>query len=89
MAKLEAVKERTFVLQICKVNINVTHGGVSDVRKHLANAKHQQLVKAEGNTKDLRKFMAQSPVQDAERFYLLFLLRSTIFPFLLQITFLA
>ena len=35
----------------CKVNINVSHGGVSDVRKHLATAKHQQLVKAEGKTK--------------------------------------
>ena len=37
--------------KICKVNINVSHGGVSDVRKHLATAKHQQLVKAEGKTK--------------------------------------
>ena len=35
--------------KICKVNINVSHGGVSDVRKHLATAKHQQLVKGKLN----------------------------------------
>lgn len=49
----------------CNVDINVSHGGLSDVRKHLATAKHQQLLKAVGNSVDLRKFMPQSPIEDA------------------------
>ena len=49
----------------CNVDLNVSHGGISDVRKHLATTKHQQLVKAAGNSVDLRKFMPQSPIEDA------------------------
>ncbi len=37
---------------------------MSDVRKHLATAKHQQMVQAEGESMDLRKMISQSPVRD-------------------------
>ena len=59
-------KGKNFALcKTCNVHINVSHGGISDVRKHLATIKHQQLVVAVGNSVDLRKFMLQSPIEDA------------------------
>ncbi len=33
--------------KLCGTHINISHGGVSDVRKHLATAKLQQMVQAE------------------------------------------
>ncbi len=33
----------------CNADINVSYGGICNVRKHLATAKYQQLVKAAGN----------------------------------------
>ena len=59
-------KGKNFALcKTCNVDIYVSCGGISDVRKHLATTKHQQLVKAAGNSVDLRKFMPQSPIEDA------------------------
>ncbi len=49
--------------KLCGTHINISHGGVSDVRKHLATAKHQQMVQAEGQSMDLRK-MISHPVRD-------------------------
>ncbi len=48
--------------KLCGTHINISHGGVSDVRKHLATAKHQQMVQAEGESMDLKKMISQSPV---------------------------
>ena len=46
-----AAKERTsHSARRVTSKFNVSHGGISNVRKHLAIAKHQQLVKAVGNT---------------------------------------
>ena len=44
--------------------INISHGGISDVRKHLATSKHQQLVKAAGSCGDLIRIIPQSPTED-------------------------
>ena len=44
---LRSCKGKNFALcKTCNVDITVSHGGISDVRKHLATPKHQQLVKA-------------------------------------------
>ena len=63
---LRSRKGKNFALcKTCNVDINVSHGGISDVRKHLATTKHQQVVMAAGNSSDLRKFMPRSPIEDA------------------------
>ena len=63
MQQLEFAVAQNFALcKTCNVDINVSHGGI---RKHLATTKRQQLVKAAGNSVDLRKFMPQSPIEDA------------------------
>ena len=62
---MRSCKGKNFALcETCNVDINESHGGISDVKKHLATTKHQQLVKAAGNSADLRKFMPQSPIED-------------------------
>ncbi len=74
------------VFALCGTHINISHGGVSDVRKHLATAKHQQMVQAEGESMDLRKMISLQleMVLLEQRFYLVCLLLSTIFPIVLN-----
>lgn len=63
---LSSKKGKNFATcKTCNVDINGSHGGLSDVRKHLATLKHQQLAKAAGGSEDLRYFMLQSPIEDA------------------------
>ena len=59
-------KGKSFALcNTCGVNINISHGGISDVRKHLATFKHQQLAKATSSCGDLRELIPQSnPIED-------------------------
>ena len=45
----------------CGVDINVVHGGLNDVRKHLATSKHQEMLKATSGTSSLKALFRPSP----------------------------
>ena len=44
----------------CHTDINITHGGVYDVNKHLSSSKHQEMVRAVGSSGNVRQFFQQS-----------------------------
>ena len=45
----------------CGVDINVVHGGLNDVGKHLATSKHQEMLKATSGTSSLKALFRPSP----------------------------
>ena len=49
----------------CNTDINISHGGVYDVKKHLSSSKHQEMVKAVGSSRNVREFFQQSPIEQA------------------------
>lgn len=49
----------------CGVDINIGHGGVHDVRKHLATTKHQEMSKASSSSKNLKALFRQSPIEES------------------------
>ena len=51
----------------CSVDINISHGGLNDVKKHLATNKHQELSKATEMSGNLRELFrhSQSPIEEA------------------------
>ena len=49
----------------CCTDINVGHGGVHDIRKHLATSKHQEMVKAAKSSRSLRTLFRRSPVEES------------------------
>ena len=53
--------------EYCNADFNIGHGGLNDVKKHLATTKHQQCLNAASNTKELKKFLknSQSPIEEA------------------------
>lgn len=50
---------------ICGTEISVGHGGVNDVKKHMATSKHQDMVKNSSGNKSLRALFAQSPIEES------------------------
>ena len=42
-----------------------THGGLNDVRKHIATSKHQEMLKATSSTMNLESFFRPSPVEES------------------------
>jgi hypothetical protein len=63
---LPSRKGSTFALcESCGVDINIGHGGVNDVRKHLTTTKHQELRKATSSSKRLKAFFRQSPLEES------------------------
>ena len=49
----------------CGTEISIGHGGVYDVKKHLATAKHQEMVKHSSGNRSLRTLFAQSPIEES------------------------
>ena len=49
----------------CGVDINVGHGGLNDVRKHLATSKHQEMLKATSGTSSLKALFRPSPLEES------------------------
>ena len=47
----------------CGTEISIGHGGVYDVKKHLATAKHQEMVKHSSGNHSFRTLFAQSPIE--------------------------
>ena len=47
---------------ICGAEINVGHGGVNDIRKHMVTAKHQEMAKVASS---LRILFRQSPIEES------------------------
>ena len=47
----------------CSTDINIAHGGVYDVKKHLSSSKHQEMFKAVGSSRNVREFFQQSPIE--------------------------
>ena len=50
----------------CNTYINIAHGGVYDVKKHLSSSKHQEMVKAVGSSRNVSEFFQPSPIERAE-----------------------
>ena len=52
---------------ICNAEFNVRHGGINDVKKHLATTKHQQSLSATESSRNLRGLLrtGQSPIEEA------------------------
>ena len=48
--------------KVCKTDINISHGGLSDVKKHLATSKHKEIVKAASSSGNVRAFLQQPPL---------------------------
>ena len=62
---LPSSKGPTFThCKICKAHINIGHGGLSDVKKHLATSKHKELVKAASSSGNVRTFLQQVPIEE-------------------------
>lgn len=51
--------------EYCKCDFNVGHGGIHDVKKHVATSKHQQCLNAVRTTRELRPLIQQSPIEEA------------------------
>ena len=49
----------------CGTEISIGHGGVNDVKKHLATTKHQEMVKHSSGNQSLRALFAQSPIEES------------------------
>ena len=49
----------------CGTEISIGHGGVNDVKKHLATSKHQEMVKNSSGNQSLRTLFAQSPIEES------------------------
>ena len=47
------------------MDINVGHGGLNDVRKHLATSKHQEMLKATSGTSSLKALIRPSPLEES------------------------
>jgi hypothetical protein len=47
----------------CGTDINVGHGGIHDIKKHLATAKHQEMVKVSSSNQSLISLFKQSPIE--------------------------
>ena len=63
---LPSKKGSTFALcEPCGIDINIGHGGLNDVKKHLATVKHQEMLKAASSTKNLKSFFRLSPVEES------------------------
>lgn len=52
---------------VCNTEFNVRHGGINDVKKHLATSKHQQSLSAAESSRNLRGLLrpGQSPIEEA------------------------
>lgn len=52
---------------ICNAEFNVRHGGINDVKKHIATSKHQQSLSAIESSRNLRGLLhtVQSPIEEA------------------------
>jgi len=48
----------------CYTDIDVAHGGVNDIKKHLATSKHQ-MAKVVGSSRNVRAFFQQSPIEES------------------------
>ena len=63
---LPSRKGPTFALcEACGVDISIGHGGLNDVKKHIATTKHQEMLKATSSTKNLKSFFRASPVEES------------------------
>ena len=49
----------------CNCEINIAHGGVSDLKKHEQTMKHQETTKVGQSCKSLVTYMRQSPIKEA------------------------
>ena len=49
----------------CGTEISIGHGGVNNVKKHLATTKHQEMVKHSSGNQSLRTLFAQSPIEES------------------------
>ena len=49
----------------CNTDISIAHGGVNDVKKHLATSKHQEMAKAVSSSESLKAFFRPSPIEEA------------------------
>lgn len=63
---LPSKKGPTFALcESCGVDINIGHGGLNDVKKHISTSKHQEMLKATSSSMNLKSFFRSSPVEEA------------------------
>ena len=53
--------------EFCNTDFNISHGGVNDVKRHLATSKHQQCLNAASRSRQITTILhsQQSPVEDA------------------------
>ena len=49
----------------CGSEINISHGGMSDIKRHFATAKHLDMAKVSNNNTSLRTFLRQSPIEES------------------------
>ena len=49
----------------CGTDINIGHGGVNDIKRHFATAKHQEMVKVTSSNQSLRNLFKQSPIEQS------------------------
>ena len=49
----------------CNTDINVAHGGVSDIKKHLTTSKHREIIKATGSSGNLTVLFRHSLTDEA------------------------
>ena len=49
----------------CGVDINIGHGGVNDVKKHLTTSKHQEMLTATSSSNSLRALFQQSSIEES------------------------
>ena len=65
MVCYQASRGPTFArCKCCYTDINVAHGGVNDIKKHLATSKHQEMAKVVGSSRNVRAFFLQSPTEE-------------------------
>ena len=46
--------------KLCNTDISVAHGGVNDVKKHLATSKHQEMANSVSSSESLRAYFRPS-----------------------------
>ena len=49
----------------CGSEINISHGGISDIKRHFATAKHLEMAKVSNSNTSLRTFLRQSPIEES------------------------
>lgn len=50
---------------ICGSEFKIGHGGIGDVKKHIATAKHQEMARVSNSNTSLRAYFRQSPLEES------------------------